>query len=56
MSIIINRKDKESILIGDNIHIRVRLNQNNQVKLEIDAPKEVGIQKKVTCFGKGVRS
>lgn len=46
MNIIIDRKDKESILIGDDIHIRVRLNQKNQIKLEIDAPKEMGIQKK----------
>lgn len=45
MTIIIDRKDQESILIGDDIHITVRLNKNNKVKLEIDAPKEMGIQK-----------
>ena len=45
MTIIIDRKDKESILIGDNIDITVRLNKKNQVKLEIDAPIEMGIQK-----------
>lgn len=43
MTLVINRKDQESILIGDNIHITIRLNKSNQVKLEIDAPKEMGI-------------
>lgn len=43
MALVISRRDQEGLLIGENIFITIHINKSNQVKLEIDAPKEVVI-------------
>ncbi len=41
--LILTRRKEESILIGDNIKITILDVQNNQVKIGIEAPKELSI-------------
>lgn len=44
--LVISRKVSESILIGDNIEIRISEISGDRVKLAISAPKEVRITRK----------
>lgn len=44
--LVISRKTSESILIGDNIEIRISEISGDRVKLAISAPKEVRITRK----------
>lgn len=44
--LVISRKTSESILIGDNIEIRISEISGDRVKLAIDAPKEIRITRK----------
>ena len=42
----LSRKQNESIIIGDDIEITILDVRNDQVKIGISAPKEVGIYRK----------
>lgn len=44
--LILNRKEGESIIIGDNIEIRILEIQDGKIKIGIEAPKEVTILRK----------
>lgn len=44
--LVISRKTSESILIGDNIEIRISEISGDRVKLAISAPKEIHIVRK----------
>lgn len=44
--LVLSRKLGESIVIGENIHLTVLDSQNGEVKLGIDAPKEISILRK----------
>ncbi len=44
--LVINRKKDESILIGDDIEIKVTKIEDGSVKIAISAPKEVTILRK----------
>ena len=44
--LVISRKREESIVIGDNIEIKIVKIEENSVKLAIDAPKELKILRK----------
>jgi carbon storage regulator len=44
--LILNRKEGESIIIGDNVEIRILEVQDGKIKIGIDAPKEVSILRK----------
>jgi carbon storage regulator len=44
--LILNRKEGESIIIGDNVEIRILEVQEGRIKIGIDAPKEVSILRK----------
>ncbi|MFW0782821.1 carbon storage regulator CsrA [Rossellomorea marisflavi] len=44
--LVLTRKTGESIQIGDNIEIKVVSIQGDQIKLGIDAPKQIDIHRK----------
>jgi len=44
--LILNRKPGESIILGDNIEIRILEIQDGKIKIGIEAPKEVSILRK----------
>ena len=44
--LVLTRKDDESIMIGKNIRIKVIKSDNGKVKLGIDAPKDIEINRK----------
>ncbi len=43
--LILTRKIEESLLIGDNVEITVLSVRGNQVKLGVNAPKEVSVHR-----------
>ena len=43
--LVLTRRAQEAIIIGDNITIRVLSMDKGQVKLGIDAPKEVSVHR-----------
>lgn len=43
MSLTLSRKEGESIMIGNDIVVTVTKNSKGQVKLAVDAPKELSI-------------
>ena len=44
--LILNRKEGESIVIGDNVEIRILEIQDGKIKIGIEAPKEITILRK----------
>ena len=44
--LVVTRKEKETILIGDNIELTVVSSKDGVVKLAINAPKEISILRK----------
>lgn len=44
--LILTRKPEESIMIGDDVEIKVLGVQENQVRLGITAPKHIGVHRK----------
>jgi len=44
--LVLTRKDDESIMIGKNIQIKVIKSDSGKVRLGIDAPKEIEINRK----------
>jgi carbon storage regulator len=44
--LVLTRKDDESIMIGKNIRIKVIKSDSGKVKLGIDAPKDIEINRK----------
>lgn len=44
--LVISRKREESLVIGDNIEIKIVKIEENSVKIAIDAPKELKILRK----------
>ena len=44
--LVLNRKPGESIILGDNIEIRILDIQDGKIKIGIEAPKEVSILRK----------
>ena len=44
--LVLTRKDDESIMIGKNIQIKVIKSDSGKVKLGIDAPKDIEINRK----------
>ncbi|MFV0504058.1 MAG: carbon storage regulator CsrA [Lachnospirales bacterium] len=42
----LTRKRKQSIIIGDNVEITILAVNGEQVKLGIDAPKEISVHRK----------
>ncbi|WP_022851138.1 carbon storage regulator CsrA [Limisalsivibrio acetivorans] len=44
--LVLSRKSNESIIIGDNIEIRIVEVSGRNVKLGIDAPKDVSVHRK----------
>ena len=47
--LILTRKVGESVLIGDDISITVLSVRGNQVKLGVQAPKEVSVHREEIC-------
>lgn len=43
--LVLTRRPGESIRIGDEVHVRVLEIQRNQVKLAIDAPREITVHR-----------
>lgn len=43
--LILMRRDQESIIIGDDITIKILAIKGNQVRLGIDAPKDVAVHR-----------
>lgn len=43
--LILTRKVGENLLIGDNISIKILSSRGNQVKLGIEAPKEISVHR-----------
>ena len=43
--LILTRKISESVIIGDNVKITVLAVKGNQVRLGIDAPKEISVHR-----------
>ena len=50
--LVLSRKDRESIIINDNIRVTVLRIDGNQVKLGIDAPPEVSVDREEIHFRK----
>lgn len=48
--LILTRRLNESIVIGDNVTVRVMAVHGNQVRLGIDAPKEVHVLREELYF------
>ena len=44
--LVLNRKPGESIILGDNIEIKILEIQDGKIKIGIEAPKEVSILRK----------
>lgn len=44
--LVLNRKPGESIILGDNIEIRILEIQDGKIKIGIEAPKEISILRK----------
>lgn len=44
--LVLNRKPGESIILGDNIEVRILEIQDGKIKLGIEAPREVSILRK----------
>ena len=44
--LVLSRKIGESIVIGDNIHVTLLESQNGEVRIGIDAPREISILRK----------
>lgn len=44
--LVLNRKPGESIILGDNIEIKILEIQDGKIKLGIEAPREVSILRK----------
>ncbi len=44
--LVLNRKPGESIIIGDNIEIKILEIQDGKIKIGIEAPKDIGILRK----------
>lgn len=44
--LVLERKDNESIIIGNNIEIKVIKSENGKVKIGIEAPKDIEINRK----------
>lgn len=44
--LVLTRKEDESIMIGDNIEIKVLELRENQVKLGIEAPRSIPVHRK----------
>ncbi len=47
--LVLTRNIKQKIIIGKDIVITVLNNRNNQVKIGIDAPKEVPVMREELC-------
>jgi len=44
--LVLTRKDDESIIIGKNIEIKIIKTENGKVKIGIEAPKDIEINRK----------
>ena len=44
--LVLNRKPGESIIVGDNIEIKILEIRDGKIKIGIEAPKDVGILRK----------
>lgn len=44
--LVLSRKKNESIMIGDNIEIKIVAIEGDTVRLGIEAPREVGVHRK----------
>lgn len=44
--LVVTRKEKETVLIGDNIEVTIVSSKDGVVKLAINAPKEISILRK----------
>lgn len=44
--LVLTRKEDESIMIGDTIEVKLLDVKENQVKLGIDAPKDIAVHRK----------
>lgn len=44
--LVLTRKDDESIMIGKNIQIKIIKSDNGKVKIGIDAPRDIEINRK----------
>lgn len=44
--LVLTRRVNESLMIGDNIEIKVLATKGNQVRIGIDAPKDIGVHRK----------
>lgn len=44
--LVLNRKPGESIILGDNIEIRILDIQDGKIKIGIDAPRDISILRK----------
>ena len=50
--LVLSRKCNETIVIGDNIHIKVVGISGNQVRLGIEAPSDIRVMREELLFGK----
>ena len=44
--LVLTRKENESIMIGDNIEIKILDVRENQVRVGVDAPREITVHRK----------
>jgi carbon storage regulator len=44
--LVLTRKENESIMIGDNIEVKILDVRENQVRVGVDAPREVTVHRK----------
>lgn len=44
--LVLTRRVNESLIIGENIEIKVLATKGNQVRIGINAPKDIGVHRK----------